>query len=247
MDAGTYLPSETGIPQGGALSPLLMNVALHGMEAVVAQGAAGEPPLLVRYADNFVLAHANLHELQRAIRRVRHWLATMGLHLHMEKTRITHTLTPFQGQVGFDFLGFHLHQEPGVSIPVGKRGQGQVPGVKTIIAPSQEAIKRHQVAIDHRLQQWQTAPQARVIAELNPLIVGWVAYYNGMVPAASMRRYDDLLEQRLLKWAGKRHPGKEHAWLLARYWRRIGKRPRVFATPDGVQLRAYEQMSILKG
>ncbi len=47
--------------------------------------------------------------------------------------------------------------------------------------PSQEAIKRHLAAIEQRLQQLQTAPQAQVIAELNPLIRGWAAYYNGVV------------------------------------------------------------------
>src|SRR5436190_4942247 len=39
VDGKTYLPSETGIAQGGVLSPLLMNVALHGMEAIVTEGA----------------------------------------------------------------------------------------------------------------------------------------------------------------------------------------------------------------
>src|SRR6266852_8556135 len=92
------------------------------------------------------------------------------------------------------------------------------PRVKTIIAPSQEASKRHLAAIDQRLQHVQTASQARVIAELNPLILGWAAYYNGIVEASTMSRYDDLLEQRLLTWAGKRHPGKARDWLLARYW-----------------------------
>src|SRR5438876_4912884 len=57
------------------------------------------------------LLHADLKELQQAVRRVKHWLATMGLHLHADKTRFTHTLTPYQGQVGFDFLGFCIRQE----------------------------------------------------------------------------------------------------------------------------------------
>ena len=251
MDGDTYSPSETGIAQGGVLSPLLMNVALHGMEAVVTQGSANgharEQPLLVRYADDFVILHADLNELQQAARRVRHWLARMGLHLHADKTRITHTLTPYQGQVGFDFLGFHLRQEPVKKPPVGKSKQEHSPGVKTIITPSQEANKRHLTAIDQRLQPLQTAPQAQVIAELNPLIIGWAAYYNGVVEASTMSRYDDLVEQRLMRWASKRHPGKERDWLLARYWHPVGKQRRVFATPDGVQLRAYQQASILKG
>ncbi len=267
MDGNTYFSSEMGIAQGGVLSPLLMNVALHGMEAVVAEGSAREQPLLVRYADNFVILHTDLKELQQAARRVKHWLARMGLHLHADKTHFTHTLTPYQGQVGFDFLGFSIRQEPGENISWGQSGQAYSPGsktiitplmrqlapqessprVKTIIVPSQEASKRHLATIDQRLQQLQTASQARVIEELNPLIVGWVAYYNGVVPAATLSRYDDLMEQRLMKWASKRHPGKARDWLLNRYWQRAGKRGRVFAMHDGVQLRTYQQKSILKG
>jgi len=114
MDGNTYFPSETGIAQGGVLSPLLMNVALHGMEAVVTEGAdnghSWEQPLLVRYADDFVILHADLKTLQQAVRRVKHWLARMGLQLHADKTRFTHTLLPYQGQVGFDFLGFVRHE-----------------------------------------------------------------------------------------------------------------------------------------
>src|SRR2546427_1772068 len=96
-----------------------------------------------------------------------------------------------------------------------------------------------------RLQQLQTDPQARVIEELNPLILGWATYYNGVVEASTMSRYDELVEQRLLQWASKRHPGKARDWLLTRYWQRIGNQQKVFATPDGVQLRRYGQMSIL--
>jgi RNA-directed DNA polymerase len=290
MDGGSYSPSETGIAQGGVLSPLLMNVALHGLETVVTEDAPGghsrEQPLLVRYADDFVILHPDLKELQQAVRRARRWLARVGLHFHADKTRITHTLTPYQGQPGFDFLGFNIHQEAGEKTALGMYGQESLPGnktkvaragaspaptllrsgphnpyrvgaglapalvntprVKAIITPSQEASKRHLAAIDQRLQQLQTASQARVIEELNPLIIGWAAYYNGVVPATTMSRYDELLEQRLMKWASKRHPGKARDWLLNRYWQASGQRGRVFATRDGV-LRPYRQMSILKG
>ena len=116
--------------------------------------------------------------------------------------------------------------------------------MKTMISPSQEAIKRHLAAIDQRLQQLQTAPQAQVIAELNPQILGWVSYYNGVVEASTISRYDDLVEQRLLHWASKRHPGKARDWLLSRYWHPVGEHRRVFATHDGVQLRTYQQMRI---
>ncbi|SRR5579875_270049 len=266
MDGDTYVPGETGIPQGGVLSPLLMNVALHGMEGVVTQGSGREQPLLVRYADDFVILHADHKELQQAVRRVRHWLAMMGLQFHADKTRISHTLTPYQGPAGFDFLGFNIRQEAREAHLSGKSApqapvaekksvdrppmhrqalEKSVTAVKTVINPSQEASKRHLAAIEQRLQHLQTAPQARVIAELNPLIIGWVAYYNGVVEATVMRRYDELVEQRLLTWASKRHPGKDRDWLLNRYWQHVGEQRSVFATSNGVQLRTYRQMSIL--
>src|SRR5439155_310962 len=149
---------------------------------------------------------------------------TMGLRLHTQKTHITHTLTPYQGRVGFDFLGFNIRQEHSTR-------------VKTIVTPSQEANKRHLAVVEQRLKQLQTASQAQVVAELNPLILGWGNYYAGIVEGSIMSRYDELMEQQLMSWASRQHPGKGREWLLARYWCRIGQQGRVFATDDGMLLR----------
>lgn len=269
-----YMPSDTGIAQGGVLSPLLMNIALHGMEAVVTDGSAHdsharhgrELPLLVRYADDFVIVHSDVMELQQAVLRIRQWLATMGLQLRADKTRLTHTLTPYRGQVGFDFLGFNICQEQQGKQPTGNSTQGaswsplhKAPlrrpaaqklssEIKTIVRPASEASERHLTVIEQRLQQLHGAPQARVIEALNPLIVGWASYYNGLVPAATMGYYDEWLEQRLLHWASQRHPGKAREWLRARYWRSAGEQGRqrsVFATQDGIRLRPYRPLNIL--
>ncbi len=248
-DGTTFLPSEQGIAQGGVLSPLLMNVALHGMEAAVVSESnsySRERPTFVRYADNFVILHSNLQELQRASKRVRLWLATLGLHLNARKTQFAHTLTSYQGQVGFDFLGFNIRQESVERNAQGRQEQERLPRLRTLLAPSEEAIQRHMATLDARLEQLSTAPQARVIRELNPLIAGWSTYYNGFVPATALRHYDDVLEQKLLRWAARQHRGKDRNWLLTRYWHTIGKQPRVFSTDDGMQLRRYEQMSVLR-
>ncbi|HLX55464.1 MAG TPA: reverse transcriptase/maturase family protein, partial [Ktedonobacteraceae bacterium] len=115
-DGGAYVPSETGIPQGGALSPLLMNVALHGMETAIIDSDTGNPavesPLAIRYADDFLVFHSNLEEIQKAAARVENWLKQIGLGLNSRKTYITHTLSSYQGQLGFDFLGFTIRQYP---------------------------------------------------------------------------------------------------------------------------------------
>ncbi len=45
-------------------SPLLMNVALHGMETAIRETTYREgKPIVVRYADDFVLLHPNKDEL----------------------------------------------------------------------------------------------------------------------------------------------------------------------------------------
>ncbi len=274
IDGNTYFTSEKGIAQGGVLSPLLMNVALHGMESVVggeeilrfAQNDKWGQPMLIRYADDFVILHTDLNELKRAIKRVKQWLATMGLRLHAQKTHITHTLTPYQGRVGFDFLGFNIRQEAVEGRDgrwnrgddgrvLGDHGRGkprpyrqeQLPGIKTIVTPSQEANRRHLATIEQRLKQLQTAPQAQVIAELNPQVLGWGNYYAGIVDVSTLGRYDDLMEQQLMNWASRRHPGKARDWLLARYWHRVGQQGRFFATDDGLLLRGYQQRGILGG
>jgi RNA-directed DNA polymerase len=247
MDGGIFFPSERGIPQGSALSPLLLNVALHGMEAVAAQGAAIEPPLLVRYADNFVIMHADLTIFQKAVRRIRLWLATQGLQLNEHKTDVWHTLISFQGRTGFDFLGFHLCQEAFENSSQGKkRPLPHGRNMKTIVAPSGEADRRHRLALEQRLQLVRVAPQAQVIAELNPLIRGWTGYYNGLVDASIMSQYDNLVEELLLVWANRRHPGKDRTWLLSRYWQRDEHQRRRFAAPNGVQLLTYQQAPLLR-
>ncbi len=53
-----------------------------------------------------------------------------------------------------------------------------------------------------------------------------------------MSRYDDLLEQRLLQWASKRHPGKTRDWLLARYWQRVERTKGFLRPPTGTALRS---------
>lgn len=237
LDGDLFFPSDRGIPQGGNLSPLLMNVALHGMEAIaggVDRGPGAEMPLLVRYADDFVMFHSQLEELQRAAKRVTRWLAAMGLHLHADKTRITHTLTPYQGLVGFDFLGFTIRQ-----YPVGQGGRGRLPRFRTSIIPSEKAINRHMAAIGQVLSQLRTAPQAQVICELDPIISGWVAYYAEFAPPATLSQCDNLMEDLLLRWASQRHPHQEKQWLLTRYWHRSRQRDWVFSTPQGLQLRTH--------
>src|SRR5438132_7249809 len=111
---------------GGVLSPLLANIALHGLEDVVKK--AGGPvfrrengiriyqnTLCIRYADDFVVFHNTWEGIQRCKETIQEWLKGMGLELKDAKTRYAHTLEAKEecnGNVGFNFLGFTIRQFP---------------------------------------------------------------------------------------------------------------------------------------
>jgi len=248
MEGQEFSPTESGTPQGGVISPLLMNIALHGMEHAITEGYskshAVEKPLLVRYADDFVLFHSDLEELQKVAERVTQWLAQMGLKLSPTKTRTTHTLAPSQGHVGFDFLGFTIRQFPAGKTHTGKGTTGKALGFQTLITPSKEAIKRHTLTIKERLRKFRSASQEQLIKELNPIIWGWAAYYRTSVASAVFSRCDDVLWKQLAAWARARHPDKGTQWMAQKYWHQVEKRKWVFATPAGAELRMHSKTAI---
>jgi hypothetical protein len=91
---------------GGPLSPLLANVALHGLETVLRQAApAKSPPGVIRYADDFVVLYHDLDTLHHLKTVAAEWLAEIGLQLHPEKILIIHTLELHGGRIGSEYGG----------------------------------------------------------------------------------------------------------------------------------------------
>ena len=216
MDGMKVVKTERGTPQGGPLSPLLANVALHGMEAMVAEGytsKSSEKPMLIRYADDFVLLHSDEKKLQKAADAVKEHLEGMGLELKPSKTKWTHTLTPYQGEVGFNFLGFHVRQFSVGKNRTGKDTHGRKLGFKTLITPSKEAIKRHTHGIKERLRKMRSISQERLIKHLNPVIRGWTRYYRSVVATKTFTICDFILYHQLEQWARHKHPTRGEKWI----------------------------------
>jgi RNA-directed DNA polymerase len=74
MDNGTLFPTATGTPQGGVASPLLANIALHGLETTLVEHLSRRTgktrskvaPTVIRYADDFVRHEARTEHGARA-------------------------------------------------------------------------------------------------------------------------------------------------------------------------------------
>jgi RNA-directed DNA polymerase len=190
MDGGNLFPTSEGTPQGGVISPLLANIALHGLETFVLnqfpekKNGQNWKPQFVRYADDFVVLHHDLEVIQQCQTLISEWLTVLGLELKPSKTRIAHTLNPVEEQKpGFDFLGFNIR-----SYPVGKthsgKNNGKLTGFQTFIKPSKANIKAQYHKIAEHIESLKAAPQKRMISDLNPAIRGWSNYYSAVVSSA---------------------------------------------------------------
>lgn len=219
MDNGKLLFLEAGAPQGSVISPLLANVALHGLEeALVNSWPRDNRPAIIRYADDLVILYHDLDTLGKLQEKAVQWLAQTGLRLKPSKTRITHTLNEHEGHVGFDFLGFNIRQYRVTKHhPRTYRGKE---GFKTIIKPSKKAVKRHLYQLKQLIRQHRGCSQAALIGVLNPTIRGWANYYRSCAAKTVFDRTDKELFWKLVKWAHFRHPNKLWGWKYQRYWRR---------------------------
>jgi RNA-directed DNA polymerase len=222
LDDGEWLFPEAGTPQGGVISPLLANIALHGLESAVGQVSRQYRVVVIRYADDFVMLCEDLATLKAGIERAKTWLSTIGLEIKAAKTRLTHTLDAYEDQVGFDFLGFTIRQYPVGQYRL-KTYRGEA-GYRTLTQPSRRAIQRQQQKIKQVIRQHRGAPQRALISRLNPIIRGWANYYRMGTAKAVYSAMDKYVHDELMRWARWRHSDKTPGWCRRRYWKQHGGR-----------------------
>ncbi len=228
LDGEVYMPAHGGTPQGGVISPLLANIALHGMETEVksrlfddlkrysiAKGQRyGRDRILatlsiIRYADDFVVIHESLDIVMKARQCIEEWLRSVGLELKPEKTRTVHTKNTLdENPPGFDFLGFNVRHY------AKKSGEER----KLLIKPTKKGIQRHRDNLAELLRNLRGATHEQVIQALTPRIRGWANYYRHVVSKQTFSKLDNQLHWVLRRWAKRRHPNKTGDWAFNRYW-----------------------------
>lgn len=247
MDGKELFPTSEGTPQGGIISPLLANIALHGMEYQIKEYVGSLKYLdkknkknrmdsvsLIRYADDFVILHKDLTVVRGCQNIISDWLKGMGLELKPSKTRLAHTLNQVENEKpGFNFLGFNVRQFSVGKYQSGKTPQGQLLGFKTIITPSQEKVKVHYDKIVEVIDSHKSLPQSALIKHLNPIIRGWSNYYSTVVSKVTYSSLDSLMYLKLKTWAKRRHPNKGMKEITRKYWQTLDGDNWVFATRKG--------------
>jgi len=213
MEEGRTYPTAAGTPQGGVISPLLANIALHGMEEALGvsdnkRGDMRSKRAVVRYADDFVVFCESREDAEAAQGELAAWLTMRGLTLSEEKTRIVH-LTD-----GFDFLGFNVRQY------ADKRTRT---GYKLLIKPSKPAVQAIRKRLRDEWKHLETAPLATVIRRLNPIVRGWANYFRIGVASQTFRTLDFWMYRREVRHVKKKHPNKSQKWVQARYWGQLNE------------------------
>ena len=207
-----FAPTEEGTPQGGVISPLLLNVALHGLEAAagVRYYSSGswvgraklDSPVVIRYADDLLACCHSEQQAAQVQARLAAWLAPRGLAFNEDKTKIVHL------SEGFDFLGFNVRRYP---------------NGKLLIKPSKAAVKRFRERLATEMRTLRGSNAAGVLATMNPIVRGWASYYRTAVSSRVFSTLDFYMWTLTYKWAKHGHPNKPRHWVTARYFGKFNK------------------------
>ncbi|WP_412126070.1 group II intron reverse transcriptase/maturase [Streptomyces platensis] len=203
MEGGRFAPTIEGTPQGGVISPLLLNIALHGMEAAAGCVNVGtshrthrDAPVLVRYADDFAVLCRSAEEAHQIRERLARWMEPRGVSFNDEKTYVVHI------EEGFDFLGFNIRRYNG----------------KLLIKPSKQAVGRVRERLRQEVIALRGANAGAISAKLNPIIKGWATYYRTVVSKRTFQSLDNYVWTLTWKWARHSHPRKSRNWCMKKYF-----------------------------
>ncbi|MGE6569129.1 group II intron reverse transcriptase/maturase [Shewanella vesiculosa] len=236
MESGRLNPTNAGTPQGGIISPVLANLALDGLEAVLeshfgkknTKASYKTKVNYVRYADDFIITGISEELLVNEVKPlVVAFMAERGLTLSAEKTLITHI------DDGFDFLGQNVRKYRG----------------KLLIKPSQKSVKNLLGKIRDKVKGNQTVRPDVLIKQLNPILRGWANYHRHIVAKETFNYIDYRVWKLLWQWSRRRHGNRQKRWIKAKYFKTFGKRNWTFSgmTLDGYTAKLiYTKDTVIK-
>ena len=198
-------PTMSGTRQGGVISPLLANIALHGLENHLVNyvGRRADPSYrsnrgfiaktkalgFVRYADDFVIIHDNLEILNECIHETRVFLSKMGLEISEEKSTVR------DAREGFLFLGFQC-----IMI---RRNYGNYK-YKILIRPSNQSKRKLIDKVKFIIRRNKSASSYEIIEKLRPLILGWANYFRYSECSHVFRKMTHMIYLKLRAWVFRR-------------------------------------------
>jgi len=192
---------ERGTPQGGVVSPILMNLFMHyTFDAWIERSYRRCP--FARYADDAVVHCRSRRQAEEVMQSIALRLAECGLTMHPEKSKVVYCRdgkrTESYPHVHFTFLGFTFRP---------RRARGAQNRLFTNFLPgaSADALKRmRQVVRGWRIHRQTVATADELAKQYNPAIRGWWNYFGSFYRTA-MHRLARYIDQRLEQWARRKY------------------------------------------
>lgn len=225
VDNNVFNETNAGTPQGGIVSPLLANIALHGMEDALdiiyrtckTNKKTGITDweinpykckiAMVRYADDFVIMCETKEEAESMYARLKPYLNKRGLELAPDKTKVTHITE------GFDFLGFNIKRYTNI--------KGNQDRSKLLIKPSKTSIKEFKGKIKEVFKTLRGTNVEALIKKLNPIIRGTANYWKTVVSKEIFASLDRYIWTKIFKFLRQLHPTKGwRHWIVKRYFKK---------------------------
>ena len=246
MEGGLFARTDSGVPQGGVISPLLANVYLNEFDRWAAaqwdpnhnarqrrrKAGLGNHKMM-RYADDFVVVSNGTKAEVKATKQAIQQFLENELHLTLseEKTVITHV------NDGFDFLGFHIQR---------KKVNGKWAMHLRPTAKAKERVTRKLKDLTSR--NWTWLDEYTPLTTLNAIVRGWAEYYRY---TSFVRDIEDITRFawfRYLYWLRKKHKGSHKGQLIRKKTRMLHGRTRWHAEvrEGGNTLEAYQWLPTSK-
>jgi len=188
--------------QGGIISPLLANIALHGLEnhikdnysssgCISSKGKKDRKRVIgfSRYADNFIIIANNHTDITKIEKLVDIWLIKeTGLTLSKRKPRI------FNSTSGFEFLGFQI-----ISIRTAQNEE-----YKIKVRPSKKSKTKIIQCIRKIIQENKSASSYKLITLLSIRIISWAKFFCFGECQKDFSNIDFIIFKQIRAWVFRR-------------------------------------------
>jgi RNA-directed DNA polymerase len=195
---GTTVERTRGTPQGGVVSPILVNLFMHYTFDLWMARTYPDLPWC-RYADDGLVHCRNEQEAQALMAALQARLTECRLEMHPTKTKIVYCKDGKRKgkypNIKFDFLGYCFRPR----LVQKSRDKTLFCGFNPAVSPS--ALKSMRAKIrEMGIRRRTELSLAEIAYRLNPLLRGWINYYGRYAPSAlaPLLRY---VNQTLLAWA----------------------------------------------
>ena len=243
--------TRIGTPQGGCISPVLANILLNSLDALLDRRHIR----FARYADDMCIFCGSKRAAERIMRRVKSFIEKkLLLRVNETKTKIVKVSEAVQ------FLGYAFTRR------VEGRLKRKHPDRKWFPTVHQKKRKKLRAALEELLDRRAPGGIAKVQETLLLKLRGWCAYFKDSIPKSWMRAVDAWVRRRIRQiywkqWKTRGHryqevkklwpgapPAEEYAYAMNSYWR-MAKTPLIHTalTNEALQKRGWVWLEVFSG